>query len=88
MVQSLSGKFVNDCRLRVAMLDAVSSFRCWRTALEEDGEELRSPLKFLANRYSQGSGQHGENDGVVIVLKGGSSLVSISKAWPEQEFET
>jgi len=66
MVQSLSGKFVNDCRLRVAMLDAVSSFRCWRTALEEGGEELRSRLKFLANRYLQGSGQHGENDGETV----------------------
>ena len=67
-----------------------------RTALEEDREELGSRLKYLANRYLRGSRQHGEEnnvdsgrrDGLVIVLKGVSSLISISKAWPEQEFES
>jgi hypothetical protein len=53
-------------------------------------------LKYLANRYLRGSRQHGEEnnvdsgrrDGLIIVLKGVSSLIAISKAWPEQEFES
>jgi len=64
-----------------------------RTALQEDREELQSRLKFLANRYLRGSREHGREGNypektqgyaVVIVLKAVSSLIPVSKAWPEQ----
>jgi hypothetical protein len=64
-----------------------------RTALDEDQEELGSRLKFLARRYLRGSRQRGEGEnnvesrgghGLVIIFKG----ISISKVWPEKEFES
>ena len=65
-----------------------------RTALQEDREELQSRVKFLANRYLRGSREHGREEnypertqgyGLVIVLKGISSLIPVSKARPEQD---
>jgi hypothetical protein len=42
MVQSLSGKFVNHCRLRVT-IDAMSSFRCCEPRSKRTEKSLDAP---------------------------------------------